>query len=306
MGSALDLAQGVPEGLFEGASCAFGVFDGVHRGHAYLLDQAKRAARNSGGRFIALTFDIDPDERFHADRLKKLMSNRQRIEFLGQRADIVAVLPFTERFAGLSPQAFLDATFSGSVPASVHVGSDLRFGCRASGTVDDLQLWGELHGMDVCVHDLLQVEGAPITSTRIRKLLETGCIDQANGLLGHPYTLEGMVRKGRGEGAGMGFRTANIIVPDLLRVLGDGVYAAYGIVDGKRYKAAVNVGVAATFADAATATVEAHLLDFDGDLYGSSIVLEFVHWLRPMRKFDDIDELIATVTGNIEWVRDNL
>ena len=104
----------------------------------------------------------------------------------------------------------------------------------------------------------------------------------------------------------MGFKTANLEVPEQLRALSDGVYAAWAEVDGARYKAAVNMGVAATFADRATATCEVHLLDFEGDLYGRSIKVEFLHWLRPMRKFDDVDELIATVKGNIAWVRANL
>ena len=121
-----------------------------------------------------------------------------------------------------------------------------------------------------------------------------------------PYFMTGTVEPGRGEGADLGFRTANLAVPDQLRPLGDGVYAAYAQVDGTRYKAAVNVGVAATFADRATATCEVHLLDFAGDLYGKPVKVEFLHWLRPMRKFDDVEELIATVKDNIQWVRENL
>ena len=160
--------------------------------------------------------------------------------------------------------------------------------------------------MEVRSHELFEMEGAPITATRIRLLLEDGRIEDANRLLGRRYSLRGTVLAGRGEGADMGFRTANLVVPDILRVLGDGVYAAYALVGGARYKAAVNVGVAASFADRATATCEAHLLDFEGDLYGEEVELEFAAWLRPMRKFDDIDELIATVMGNIQWVRDNL
>ena len=114
------------------------------------------------------------------------------------------------------------------------------------------------------------------------------------------------VEPGRGEGADLGFRTANLVVPDQMRPLGDGVYAAWATVDGARYKAAVNVGVAATFADRATATCEVHLLDFEGDLYGKRIKVEFLHWLRDMRKFDSVDELIATVKSNIAWVREHL
>ena len=262
MAAAYRVGIDAPDDLFAGASCAFGVFDGVHRGHRFLLDRAREQARRLAGRFVVITFDIDPDERFHPERLKKLMSNEARIAELSELADAVAILPFTAELAGSSPDAFLN--------------------------------------------ELFEMEGAPITATRIRLLLEDGRIEDANRLLGRRYSLRGTVLAGRGEGADMGFRTANLVVPDILRVLGDGVYAAYALVGGARYKAAVNVGVAASFADRATATCEAHLLDFEGDLYGEEVELEFAAWLRPMRKFDDIDELIATVMGNIQWVRDNL
>lgn len=306
MAAVYNLDDGVPEGFFSDASCAFGVFDGVHRGHRYLLDCAREEAEDLDGRLIVLTFDIDPDERFHPDRLKKLMSNEDRIAFLAAGADAVVVLPFTADLARSTPDGFLDATFRESSPSAVHVGCDLRFGTKASGTVSDMERWGERRGMKVRSHELYEIGGSPISATRIRKLLESGAIEKANELLGRRYSLRGSVVAGRGEGADMGFRTANLVVPDMLRVLGDGVYAAYASVEGIRYKAAVNVGVAATFADRATATCEVHLLDFSGDLYGKDIVVEFANWLRPMRKFDDIEELIATVKGNIQWVRDNL
>ena len=160
--------------------------------------------------------------------------------------------------------------------------------------------------MTVDAHELKSEDGAPITATRIRKLLSVGEIRKANHLLGRPYFMTGIVKPGRGEGADMGIRTANLIVGDQLRPLSDGVYAAYVHVEGKRFKAAVNVGIAATFADRAKATCEVHILDFDGDIYGQYMKVEFIEWLRPMRKFDDIQELIATIQGNIDWVRENL
>lgn len=294
-------------GFFEGTSCAFGVFDGVHRGHRFLLDCARDTAARSGGRSVALTFDIDPDEVFHPMRLKKLMTNEERLSMLASTGvDAVCVLPFTREFAASSPAEFLAQTFDGAPPAYLHVGFDFKFGARACGTVDDLDAWGLEGGTKVRAHGLKSDDGAPITATRIRLLLAAGDIEEANRLLGRPYFMTGTVEPGRGEGADLGFRTANLEVPDQLRPLGDGVYAAWAEVGGARYKAAVNVGVAATFADRATATCEAHLLDFSGDLYGKPVKVEFLHWLRPMRAFDDVDELIATVKGNIAWVRENL
>ena len=292
--------------LLAGASCAFGVFDGVHRGHRYLIGEAVKTARESGGVSAVLTFDIDPDERFHADRLKKLMSNERRIEALAETGvDAVVVLPFTTEFSSQNPDAFLDSLFAGAVPYAMHVGSDFRFGAKAAGTVKELEAWGARDGMCVCAHDLKSADGRPITATRIRLLLADGECEQANALLGHPYVFEGAVLKGRGEGTDMGFATANISLPAMMQVLGEAVYAAYVTVDDVRYKAAMSVGVAPTFADA-TASCEVHILDFDGQIYGDVIQVEPVHYLRPMIKFDSVDELIATVKGNIQWVRDSL
>ena len=185
--------------LFIGASCAFGVFDGVHRGHRFLIDQAKRTAAESGGKSIALTFDIDPDERFHADRLKKLMTNEQRVKALADTGvDCVVVLPFTPAFSAQSPMAFMDATFGGCAPYAMHVGTDFRFGAKAAGTVSELHEWGDSRGTRICSHDLKSFDGRPITATRIRLLLGDCKVAAAIELLGHPYTFEGVVQQGRG------------------------------------------------------------------------------------------------------------
>lgn len=290
----------------EGCSCAFGVFDGVHRGHRYLIDETCRTARESGGLSVVLTFDRDPDEAFRPERLKKLMSNEQRIDALANTGvDAVVVLPFTREFAAQDPMTFLHTTFDGKAPAFLHVGNDFRFGAKAAGTVSELEVWGRANGMTIHAHHLKSADGRPITATRIRLLLADGKCEDAVELLGHPYVFTGNVQKGRGEGADMGFRTANLELPAMMQTLGEGVYAAWTTVDGSRYKAAMSVGVAPTFADA-TATCEVHILDFDGQIYGDRIEVEPVHYLRPMIKFDDVDKLITTVKSNIDWVRENL
>ena len=292
--------------LLAGASVAFGVFDGVHRGHQFLIDEACAVAHKVGGTSAVLTFDIDPDERFHPNRLKKLMSNEQRIKALSRtKVDAVVVLPFTTDFASQEPSAFLDSLFRGSVPHAMHVGSDFRFGARASGNVANLKNWAAHYGMHVCAHNLESADGKPITATRIRLLLADGACEQAAALLGHSYEFEAAVEKGCGRGSDMGFATANVTLPAMMQVLGEAVYAAWVTVDAKRYKAAMSVGVAPTFADA-HANCEVHILDFSGQIYGNTILVEPVHRLRPMIKFDSVDELIATVNSNIQWVRDNL
>lgn len=293
-------------GIFAGASCAFGVFDGLHVGHRFLLDQAI-STRPNDGRAIALTFDIDPDEVFHPDRLKKLMRNADRLAALdASGVDAVIVIPFNERFYTKAPEVFLDTTFPQGVPAHMHVGEDFRFGARAAGTVETLQRWGSRVGCEVHPHHLVSADGLPITATRIRLLLLECKLDEANRLLGHPYALSETVQRGRGDGADMGFATANLVVKPHDCVLGEGVYAAYATVDGMRYKAAVSVGVSPTFEASSTANMEAHILDFSGDLVGREIKIEFIKHLRPMIKFETAEELIATVTSNIQWVRDNL
>lgn len=306
MAKVFKVGEGFNHALLSGASCAFGVFDGVHKGHQFLIGEAKRTAAENGGASVALTFDIDPDERFHADRLKKLMTNDQRLRALAEMGvDAVVVLPFTPEFAAQSPEAFLDATFNGAFPYALHVGFDFRFGAKAAGTVADLEAWGRRGGTRICAHDLKSADGRPITATRIRKLLAAGACADARALLGHPYVFEGVVVAGRGVGADMGFATANLELPAMMQVLGEAVYAAYVTVEGVRYKAAMSVGVAPTFADA-TATCEVHILDFAGEIYGRTIEIEPVEYLRPMIKFESVEELIATVDGNIAWVRENL
>lgn len=293
--------------LFENSSCAFGVFDGVHTGHQYLLQCAKDTAMECGGLSIALTFNIDPDELFHAERLKKLMSNERRIETLSQSGvDAVVVLNFNYDFAALSPQEFLDKTFKGHAPSHLHIGLDFKFGAKASGTVADLGEWGAINNTHIDAHNLKSADAKPITATRIRKLLAKHELDEAKRLLGRPFSIHEKVHAGRGEGADLGFQTANLIMPSNRQVLAEGVYAAFAIVEGKRYKAAVSVGVSPVFAERSTATCEVHILDFSSNIYDEIIEVEFVEFLRPMIKFESTEELVRTVMSNIEYVRNNI
>ncbi len=293
--------------LLAGASCAFGVFDGVHTGHQYLLACACETAEGSKGKSIALTFDSDPDEMFRPDSLKKLLGNEDRLKMLSKSGvDAVVVLPFTKEFAAEPPMEFLKTTFGEHAPSYLHVGRDFHFGARAAGEVEDLQEWAHNSGTRIKAHHLVSADGLPISATRIRKLLMTGDIKQANKLLGYPYTLHESVHPGRGEGRNLGFRTANLIVPANKRVLEEGVYASYAIVDDVMYRAAVSVGISPVFEATSTATCEVHILDFNEELYNHDIKVQFIERLRPMIDFPTTEELVSTVMQNIDWVRKNL
>lgn len=294
--------------VLKDAVCVFGVFDGVHQGHRYVIEQAKNHAVEQGKSFVVISFAKDPDEIFNAAGLKKLMSNKRRLEVLDRiGANCVLALPSTTEFFGLTPQEFLEKVFQKNTPFAVHVGKDFRFGKGAQGTFEDLSVWGQFHHMQVVGYNLFEVENLPVTASRIRQLLADCRIREANVLLCNNFTLEGVVEVGRQEGRDMGFRTANVTIPSQLYALGEGVYGAYAVTEeGKRYKAAVSVGGAPTFGEAAHANVEAHILDFDQDIYGQTLRLEFVEFLRPMMIFDSLEVLIQTVMGNIQWCKDNL
>lgn len=172
--------------LLEGSSCAFGVFDGVHRGHDFIIRSMIEKAKKDNTRSCIITFDIDPDEIFNAQSHRKLMSNSARVATLAEYpVDCVLVLPFNMELASQEPVRFLDEQFGGNVPSSIHIGEDFRFGAKAKGTICDLMEWGGLHNMEVLSYPLMSDGEGPITSTRIRKLLEDGRVEEAHALLGH-------------------------------------------------------------------------------------------------------------------------
>lgn len=175
-----------------GSSCAFGVFDGIHKGHKYLFDRMKEDAEANDLASVILTFSIDPDEIFAGSKLMKLMGNDERLhELTKQGADYVAVLPFDEAFSSLSYLAFLDRVFGTNTPASMHIGKGFRFGHKAAGTVQSMREWGKRNGMAVNEHALLEESNEAISSTRIRACLSSGSFAEACHLLGRDYPIGG-------------------------------------------------------------------------------------------------------------------
>lgn len=290
------------------ASIAIGVFDGVHRGHHELIDAVVRDARDHSCKAVVVTFDPDPDVVVSPAPAQKLMTTSDRLHALALTgADAVVAVPFTPAVAALDHVGFLELLSRVVDICSIRVGSDFRLGRGGASGVAEMQTWGAEHGVDVYGHELLCVEGQTICATRIRQELRQGHVELAAELLGRPYMLRGIVAGGRHQGSDMGFPTANIQVPEGIQVPADGVYEGLVLVDDTVWPAAVNVGLPPTYADdAASAHLEANLIGYAGDLYGASVSLAFTRWLRPSRVFDSLDELIATVEGNIDDIRYHL
>ena len=286
------------------ASIAIGVFDGVHRGHHELIDEVVRDAHDHGCKALVVTFDPDPDVVVSSSPAQKLMTTADRLHALALTGvDAVVAVPFTPAVAALDHVGFLKLLSRVVDIRSIRVGSDFRLGRGGASGVAEMQAWGAERGVDVYGHELLCVDGQTICATRIRQELCQGHVELAAELLGRPYMLRGIVAGGRHQG----FPTANIQVPEGIQVPADGVYEGLVLVDDTVWPAAVNVGLPPTYADdAASAHLEANLIGYAGDLYGASVSLAFTRWLRPSRVFDSLDELIATVEGNIDDIRHHL
>lgn len=291
---------------------AIGVFDGVHRGHQALLEDTVRDARRRSARSVVLTFDRDPDQvvtpESAAPQLLALDDKIDAILALG--ISRVLVVPFTTEVAVMGPETFLDRVVSSSCqPVSIHVGKDFRFGHRAAGDLDTLYVWGVEHNVEVIGHDLLMVQGHPVSSTRIRGLIAVGDIARATALLGYAPRVAGTVVHGRGEGGALGFATANV-EPDAFAALpASGVYAGVAqLADHSRWATAISVGTPPTFSQARD-VLEAHVIDFEGDLYEQRVTLDFYQRLRDQRKFGSVDalklQIASDVATTVELVGEN-
>mgnify|MGYP001435273171 CR=1 FL=1 len=288
-----------------------GVFDGVHRGHQHIIGHAVRRARERGLRSVVVTFDPHPAEVVrpgsHPAVLTELPRKAELIERLG--VDALCVIPFTRQFSQLSAESFVhDILVERLHAAVVVVGENFRFGHKAAGDVDLLTRLGCRFGF--------AVEGAPlvggesgdeetvVSSTYIRACVAAGDVAAAAAALGRPHRLEGVVVRGDRRGRLLGFPTANLMTHQYAAVPADGVYAAWLIRDktADRLPAAVSVGTNPTFAGQER-RVEAYVLDFDEDLYGERVALDFIARLRDMQTYDSVDLLVAQIERDVEQTR---
>ncbi len=289
----------------EGAAVTVGNFDGVHRGHQTLVAQAVARARESGGEAVVLTFEPHPARVLRPERAPAALSTLDQKEELldGLGVDRLAVLPFDREVAALSPEDFARDVLAGALGARhVVVGASFRFGRRREGDAHRLAELGRALGFSVSALPPVLERGGPVSSSRVREELARGDLRAARDLLGRPYFVDASVVRGDGRGRTLGVPTANL-EPENEVLPARGVYAGRCRTPGGGFHAAVvNLGERPTFGGGRV-TVEAHLLDFDGDLYGARVRLEFHARLRDEERFAGTEALVARIREDVERAR---
>lgn len=277
---------------------ALGYFDGVHLGHKALLDACREAAKDcqSG----AVTFSGHPQQLVCGNAVPLINTDADRRQLLLGTVDTVVELPFTDKLMAMPWQDFLDMLVRDYHAAGFVCGSDFRFGCKGEGTAALLQGYCQSRNLACRIVPQQILDGVRISSTHIRTLLTGGKTREANRFLGHSHILSGQVQSGKQLGRTIGFPTANLPYPDSLLKLPHGVYACRAQVGGKSCNAITNIGTRPTVSGAGI-TVEAHILDFSGDLYGQMMTLEFLDFIRPERKFDSLSDLQRQISEDLQY-----
>ena len=275
---------------------ALGFFDGVHRGHRAILQKAVDLAREKGMQTAAVTFESHP-RAFVRGRAPDMINTFERRCALLQEAgaQLVIALPFDRKMAETSPEAFAEMLRDQYRGAVVVCGDNFRFGRNAAGTPADL----ERFGLETHVVPPVVFSGRVVSSTYIRESVRDGRVGRARHLLGRPFFLEGPIVGGFQVGRTIGYPTINIRVENGILMPHRGVYVSRVTVDGQSFRAVTNVGTRPTFTDADIVSVESHLLDFSGDIYGHEAQVEFLKFLRPERSFRDGDALREQIAKDI-------
>ncbi len=283
------------------AVVALGVFDGVHLGHQALVRRMCELSEAAGAVAAVVTFDPDPASVLEGPSATRLLEPGEKLEALrALGTDLVLVVPFTRELAAWSPERFVeDVLVTALAPIAVVVGPDFRFGARGAGRADTLVAEGAADGFTVEVTPAFEVDGARVSSTRIRTLLAEGDVAAAARLLGRPHRVTGPVRRGRGEGGPvLGMPTANIAVDEHAALPAAGVYAGVAVLpDGSRHPAAVSVGRPPMFPQARD-LLEAYVIGWEGELYDEALTIEFIEHLRPMRTFASVGELAEAMQAD--------
>ncbi len=286
---------------------ALGYFDGVHLGHRALMDCAVRRARECNAQSAVFTFDVHPDTVVSGRPVPLLTANafrRDEIKLLGG-VDEVIFGHFDEAMRTMDWRDFISELLVGQFGACWLIsGRNNRFGYKGQGTPEGMAQECARLGIGYdCIEDV-RVDGIVVSSTYIRQLISQGNLPGAAHFLGHPYTVTGVVEHGRNVGSRtLGVPTINLRLPAEMAIPPYGVYAARVMVGSQSYLAATNIGIRPTFSDGGAPTIEPHLLDFSGDLYGKLVHVELHRFLRPELAFDSVDALKAAIANDIAQTR---
>ena len=293
-----------------GTVVTIGAYDGVHLGHRSLLARVRRMADDLGAAAAVVTFDRHPATVVRPESAPRLLTDlEQKLELLETTGmDYAHVIRFDQERSKESAEDFVATVLVDCLAArAVVVGHDFHFGHRRRGNVPLLQQMGAELGFDVLGVSLLadDAAGEPVSSTRIRRLLAAGDVVSASALLGRPHEVRGTVVEGDRRGRRLGYPTANVAVPAEILLPADGIYAGwYRRPEGSLHRTAVSLGRRATFhPDADASVLEAHLLDFDDDLYGERAAVRFVARLRDDARFDSADALVSQIDADVARAR---
>ena len=288
-----------------GTWLTIGVFDGVHRGHQVILQRLVEGAHAAGSPAAVLTFATHPAVVLGHRDLKCLTTTEERAGLLGALGvDVVITHPFDKKVAGLSAAEFMRPLKDRLGLSQLLIGYDFALGKGREGNTTRLTEIGREMDYTVQVVDAVSDESGLISSTVIRKLVSLGDVADAAKLLGRPFAITGPVVHGSARGHSLGYPTANVNVPAGKLIPAFGIYACWAEVKGEKHPAAISIGIRPTFdEEKPDIRVEAYLLDYDADLYGQTITLEFVTRLRDEMKFSSVEALIAQIESDVQNVR---
>jgi riboflavin kinase/FMN adenylyltransferase len=278
-----------------------GVFDGVHLGHKHLISKLLQVAKQRHVLSGVVTFQQHPEELLPPrTRLPFLTDIKERIILLkNEGIDVIVTLSFTKELSQLGAREFVGLLQKHLRMRGLVVGSDFALGKNREGDADTLQKLGQDLNFSVAVVPPLLINGEIVSSTTIRRALANGDMIKIRELTGRPFSLQGKVVTGAGRGVGLGFPTANLKISSKHALPPDGVYASWAHIDGKEYQSMVNIGQCPTFGGG-ECTVEAYLVDYQGDLYGHELKIDIATRLRDEKKFDTPDELKEQVTKDVQ------
>lgn len=288
-----------------GTWLTIGVFDGVHRGHQVILQRLVEGAHAAGSPAAVLTFATHPAVVLGHRDLKCLTTTEERAGLLGALGvDVVITHPFDKKVAGLSAAEFMRPLKDRLGLSQLLIGYDFALGKGREGNTTRLTEIGREMDYTVQVVDAVSDESGLISSTVIRKLVSLGDLADAAKMLGRPFAITGPVVHGSARGHSLGYPTANVNVPAGKLIPAFGIYACWAEVKGEKHPAAISIGIRPTFdEEKPDIRVEAYLLDYDADLYGQTITLEFVTRLRDEMKFSSVEALIAQIESDVQNVR---